>query len=443
MPYGSVGLTSSSSRCVFGFAVAIALAVAGCQGANADFCCTSAASCEAAGVDEITPCESADRPICDERGDQGPRNACVASECDDTHACSTNRPICDQGACRLCVADTECDSEVCDEPTGRCVAPDAILYVASGGNDAGDCTSAAPCATLATALAHVTADRAVVRLRDGHYDESVAISGLTVELAGDGATLTAAVGDPALSIRAGADVAIEGLTIEASVTSSLVCAQSSIELRGVTVHSSQVTGIDAMSCTLSLTQVRLTDGNAALVATGSEFAIAQSVVRGNHGGGIDLSGGSFTITNTVIADNGSSSSNLGGVRIANADVSAMRVFAFNTVTGNDVSGIGPAGVQCLEMTSPPVFVSNIVHGNIDDDASTDACTWRASDVGGEPAGLGNVDVDPGFADADYHLRPDSPLVDQGEVVDGLDVDRDGDPRPSGEGPDVGADEVVP
>jgi hypothetical protein len=48
-------------------------------------------------------------------------------------------------------------------------------------------------------------------------------------------------------------------------------------------------------------------------------------------------------------------------------------------------------------------------------------------------------VDP--ARQDYHIRPESPAVDAGRDV-GITRDVDGDPRPVGAAPDVGADEVA-
>ena len=50
-------------------------------------------------------------------------------------------------------------------------------------------------------------------------------------------------------------------------------------------------------------------------------------------------------------------------------------------------------------------------------------------------------VDPRLPNGDYHLKEGSPAVDAGTAAGAPATDMDGDPRPSGEGVDVGADEL--
>ncbi|TAK01690.1 MAG: right-handed parallel beta-helix repeat-containing protein [Candidatus Manganitrophaceae bacterium] len=59
------------------------------------------------------------------------------------------------------------------------------------------------------------------------------------------------------------------------------------------------------------------------------------------------------------------------------------------------------------------------------------------------AGAGDRSDPPGFNDPavnDYHIRPDSPAVDGGDPTEIPAVDIDGQPRPEGNGVDIGADE---
>jgi len=50
-------------------------------------------------------------------------------------------------------------------------------------------------------------------------------------------------------------------------------------------------------------------------------------------------------------------------------------------------------------------------------------------------------VDP--AAGDYHLQIGSPMIDRGTSAGAPSTDYDGQARPTGEGVDIGADEVVP
>jgi hypothetical protein len=58
----------------------------------------------------------------------------------------------------------------------------------------------------------------------------------------------------------------------------------------------------------------------------------------------------------------------------------------------------------------------------------------------------NFNLDPRFvnsAGGDYHLGAGSPAVDAGTATGAPIVDFEGDPRPQGTAPDIGADEMVP
>ena len=69
--------------------------------------------------------------------------------------------------------------------------------------------------------------------------------------------------------------------------------------------------------------------------------------------------------------------------------------------------------------------------------------WAVHDEGPLLWALGNKNSNPQFVGlGDYHLRPVSPCIDAGRAVE-IDTDIDGDPRPYGDGYDMGADEYVP
>lgn len=120
-----------------------------------------------------------------------------------------------------------------------------------------------------------------------------------------------------------------------------------------------------------------------------------------------------------------------GVDVASS--STMKIFN-NTICYHQV------GVSSHDPSS--VDIQNCI---IRDNSRTslDNCTARYSNISGIAPGEGNFDLDPLFIDPgqrDLHLSGDSPCIDAGmdDVV--FFRDFDGEPRPMGEGIDVGADE---
>jgi hypothetical protein len=81
-----------------------------------------------------------------------------------------------------------------------------------------------------------------------------------------------------------------------------------------------------------------------------------------------------------------------------------------------------------------VVTNSIVYGNSGQqiaDIAGASSTVTYSDIQGGYPGLGNIDADPVFADADYRLGPGSPCIDAGDnaaVPPGQDTDLDGNPR---------------
>lgn len=152
----------------------------------------------------------------------------------------------------------------------------------------------------------------------------------------------------------------------------------------------------------------------AFFTLGNSPTIIGSLIVNNEaaalGGGIhDFGGGTVTIINTTIA--GNVAPNASGIYGSNVDVS-----------------------------------NSIVWGNVGSNEQIWGATVSYSDVQGGFDGEGNLDVDPGFADADngdFHLVADSPLIDAGDpgyAPGEQEVDFDGDPRLVADVVDMGADE---
>jgi hypothetical protein len=349
-----------------------------------------------------------DTPICQ-------ANECV--ECDGADDCSAAEPVCgDDNACRGCVADGECASDVCDEDAGACFDEADVIYVARGGA-AGMCTRAAPCGSFAQAIGQVRGTRNVIKAAPGTYAGPLVLDGIAVTILADGARVeVAAENQPVVSVSNGADVTIEGMTIAG--------ANGPNEPPG-------------LRCTDAPSTIRLR---------------RSTVVDNDDGGGVSISGCQFSLVSNVIASNGSDESPFGGVQIANVAADGLREFAFNTVTRNVARPNAVAGVDCASVAGL-TFSNNVVHQNLTTGSGTqvdddDGCLWTYSDIGPETvAGTGNISDDPLFVDADnrdFHLQPTSPARDAGDPAAAATSSRDvdGDTRPAGRAPDMGADEVA-
>jgi parallel beta-helix repeat protein len=191
-------------------------------------------------------------------------------------------------------------------------------------------------------------------------------------------------------------------------------------------------------------------------------------IVGNAEAGLKLWGKADPrIVNCIIAGNGGDGIEMWADRTGRIVAFNLGTIAHCTIVGNRAHGL---------RGGKPIVVSTIVYFNAIDGTSTqisaDAPVVEYCDVQGGFAGTGNLDADPRFvapaywsdpADpnqpaapgdptaiwvgSDYHLSPDSPCIDVGDfgITPDLVVllDIDGDLRPFGLRPDLGADEYAP
>jgi hypothetical protein len=189
-----------------------------------------------------------------------------------------------------------------------------------------------------------------------------------------------------------------------------------------------------------------------LVATGCSVELDSVLVRNNREGGIEIRNSDYSIVNSFIATNGSQTatgSDVGGIAVFNTLANSER-FEFNTVAGNLVNG-NTAFASGFHGSNVGLEArSNIIHtlgqgGGIGVVFAGGASFEYSLIEGDEPfPGEGNIIGNPElvapFA-GDLHLKEESPCIDAADPEATLDHDVDGEPRPAGDAPDMGADEV--
>jgi hypothetical protein len=169
------------------------------------------------------------------------------------------------------------------------------------------------------------------------------------------------------------------------------------------------------------------------------------------GGGLAFVGGNpFTLTNNLVADNHAAEG--GGMWFAgHPSGSVLGHLLHNTIADNLGSGQG----VFMDEDATLILTNTIIAGhygvgiaaNASCTATLEATLWydNGMDTDGEGTiltGTVNVTGNPSFVDPDvwdYHLTSGSPAIDAG-VEAGVTSDLDGEPRPQGDAPDIGADE---
>jgi hypothetical protein len=189
------------------------------------------------------------------------------------------------------------------------------------------------------------------------------------------------------------------------------------------------------------------------ITGGANVTLTGSVVSRNRRGGIHTNGASvLTLTNSVIARNeavefsgGIHQFGPGSIDIVNSTIRENRSRC--DMTGC-AGGIG-IGAGSADLTNAIVWGNTTPFGDAADlaigAATVGADHSDLGDVSGSYTdGGGNISADPlCVASDDDHLTSSSPAIDTGTCTGAPATDIDGDPRPSGGGCDMGADEFVP
>ena len=203
-----------------------------------------------------------------------------------------------------------------DDPNGlgQCVNPSEVLVVSNSTNLEAAVNAATPSPWIKASA--------------GTYS-TIALSvggSKTVRIAGDGAVkLEGTGGTPIFSVSGTAKLALQGVTLQLA-GSGVLCNATAAQ---VTLVESTVMG---------------TSGIGIHAVLGCNVTVRRSTISSNSQGGLSLASGTFTITNTLIRNNGTAgSSDIGGVSFG---ASSTVVFQHNTVVFNATKTTKTAGIKC-------------------------------------------------------------------------------------------------
>ncbi len=146
----------------------------------------------------------------------------------------------------------------------------------------------------------------------------------------------------------------------------------------------------------------------------------------------------------------------GGICIENSGSINMN-FVNNTISGNHADN-GGGGIYVSSTSGIPQlsFLNDIIYGNIASQGAdifnylnSASISMSYSDIGttfgSYNNGSGNLSTDPLFVNPssnDFHLSSTSPVIDKGTALGAPTTDIEGNPRPSGQGIDIGAYEYT-
>ena len=474
------------------------LVVAACTKHNPDSCCSTVNQCSMLGIDGVTGCASGKAcdgtgtcvaaqcstsadcsnpasPICEDKlcvakcvtddecvgvagapycATDGGCVACVLSS-----QCGADAPICDAmtSACRGCTQDSECPGAVCHESDGTCVLDSNVAFVKTGGSDATNCTREAPCLTLNEAISKL-GPRSTIHILGATYSVGPTTQSVSVAVYIDGENTTVFGADTVFLISNGANpLVLNNLSIPASVNAitfgssggKVILNQTTVQGIAVTNNSileakhSTLTPVSAKSLTCNNSTIRLES----ITATGEistsncQADVRRSRIMAGSGNCVLMTGGTYVFENNLLIASNDIDCALFGQA---GPGSAVR---FNTIFNVTSSQTDRAALSCdnTATTTNNIIAYNSRYPHSGPCVSNHSLYDLASM---ETAGTGNVqaDISTFFTDSvglNFHLAIGSPAIGKAEMVEGVTMDLEGNPRPSpvGSQPDIGAYEA--
>jgi Periplasmic copper-binding protein (NosD) len=451
-----VGMGGCGSDCTIGGAPPIGRAcdvsADDCSGA-APICDSAAGECRACANDQECTTEVG-KDFCASSGAVAGR--CVVCKTNDS--CAGITPICNNvGACRGCISNDECDSGVCDSK-GSCGLPAATVYALAetGVGDANCGTIDKPCSNVSFAASKLTAIRhnlVLLKTIKKFIDPLTlpAVKGLRV--IGNGVSISPYDGKSAITVPAGADVSFDDMLVSNSTidgAGGIVCTNAAITVTSSTLQDN-LTGILATDCDVTVmgSLIKHNTPNADFGTAGIKSTCAAahcaktlSLLRNkfvDNGVAVYLYDQvNANIENNLFLRNGFEQY----TRVIQLNSDATH-FAYNTLVENFNNGIFIGIVACGGTCTD---VGNISFNNFpghpeygDQVFYGGTLTYNLTEV--TYPGVTNKTGDPKFVDAangNFTPGAGSPAIDKGDPKDFPMFDINGNKRPGGNGPDMGA-----
>ena len=217
--------------------------------------------------------------------------------------------------------------------------------------------------------------------------------------------------------------------LSATLTASTIQSNGpGFETRGGGIYASREGGVLELELDGSTVSKNRAPEGAGIWAAGSDLVLINSGVFRN--GASDVGGGlvfygygaQLSLTNSTIAGNRAPTG--GGLVVNSSSADLLNAIVW-----------GNRALSGVDLATAPSTVVNADHSDI----GQRVVAGTFNDLGG------NIDADPLLRsrNRDVHIRPGSPAIDTGTCTGAPTTDFDGDPRPTGAGCDMGADEFVP
>jgi len=369
--------------------------------------------------------EMIEEAFCDGSGQCGATfksRTCSPYLCDaTTNLCST---ACNKS--KECVAASACDrSKAHVTGVGTCIATQ-FVKVTGVWNDL--------LAEIA-AIKAGTSNKTHIRLNKKTYSQKDLniVGPIKLTLVGDDGALLRPLStpsDPVITIQGGVELTLQGVTLSDSSSQAIYCQASTPGGATLKMFDGEL----------------LQNGMQGLYSSNCNVEIRRSRFDYNKGGAAELFAGSFTLVNNLFDNNGTSSSNFGGLSLAPGTGRPV-VLVNNTFVQNKASSAATSALVCKSMND--VLRNNVLYDSTKSSSQQLAtgCNFVYSRVPGAGGGTGNIATTPILSAIPYY-RPlvspsQCPTIDAGQATNQTVIDKEGNPRPATKGGkvDMGAYEV--